>query len=683
MIVVKKFWSLLMILYFPTFAFAVRIDPVLTVDQEKSQVRITVNGMPALTSPQEGLWSIATGWQDQWPAEWHHTHFNKVAMVDGWTIVHGKLAIDEGDWQLRESYRPAGDKIEVVRRFEWHGKNILGKCTLSVRWQTPSTDVEPLMPGILYYSNPSGAKSGRVATWGKDAPEAIFEEHRYPMPFACLETQTDKDADRLAVALHTIPSTAPYSHKTDQWWSLGAVKKVDCTELILLSGPCAANGKHSVVKARQSGLMEYPDTYLNIPPGAIIEKRYFLQAADDFSKGSGFRPAVKTSIDIFKPFVTEGLPTFDQILKAKYRFAMTRWHEGETSAGFRKYPNNDSPYVMGWCGRAAVPGYAVLAMADRLDDSGALKMAQRSLDFLATSPFNDQGFLVWYEPAPNRWSRQDPVSQGQAMEIFARAIAAGRKISSVDTSRWEAFLRRACDVHATRILEDTWQPKSTAEAFFVSPLCKAYKLFGIESHRRAAVKAAEHYAKRHLDMAEPYWGGTLDASCEDKEGAWAAFQAFLAVYELDKDPKYLQWAEHAMDVTLTYTVVWDIDMPPGRLRDHHFKSRGWTVVSAQNQHLDMFGVVYTPEIYRMGDYLRRDDLKRLAKVMYRTCGQLVDPYGSQGEQIQHTNFAQSGDMSNVYKMRGGYSEGWTVFWITAHFLSAAAQFEEMGVSMRQ
>jgi hypothetical protein len=136
-------------------------------------------------------------------------------------------------------------------------------------------------------------------------------------------------------------------------------------------------------------------------------------------------------------------------------------------------------------------------------------------------------------------------------------------------------------------------------------------------------------------------------------------------------------------VTLSYTVIWDIDMPAGRLRDHDLKTRGWTDVSAQNQHLDMFGVVYTPEIYRMGDYLRRDDLKRLAKVMYRTCGQLVDPYGSQGEQIQHTNFAQSGDMSNVYKMRGGYSEGWTVFWITAHFLSAAAQFEEMGVSMGQ
>jgi hypothetical protein len=104
-------------------------------------------------------------------------------------------------------------------------------------------------------------------------------------------------------------------------------------------------------------------------------------------------------------------------------------------------------------------------------------------------------------------------------------------------------------------------------------------------------------------------------------------------------------------------------------------------VSPQNQHLDMFGVLFTPEIWRMAGYLGRDDLRRLAAVMYRTCGQLVDAHGSQGEQIQHTNFGQQGELKDVFRMRGGYSESWTVFWITAHFLNAAAEFERMGVDL--
>ena len=121
-------------------------------------------------------------------------------------------------------------------------------------------------------------------------------------------------------------------------------------------------------------------------------------------------------------------------------------------------------------------------------------------------------------------------------------------------------------------------------------------------------------------MREPYWGGTLDASCEDKEGAWAAFQAFLAAYEDTGEARWLERAEHAMNVFLSYTVVWDIDLPPGRLRDHDFRSRGWTVVSAQNQHLDVYAVLATPEVWRMGAHLGREDLKRLAAVMYRSCG---------------------------------------------------------------
>ena len=125
---------------------------------------------------------------------------------------------------------------------------------------------------------------------------------------------------------------------------------------------------------------------------------------------------------------------------------------------------------------------------------------------------------------------------------------------------------------------------------------------------------------------------------------------------------------------------WDIAMPAGRLADHNFKTRGWTAVSVQNQHLDVYGIVMAPSIYRMGVLLKDEDMKKLAVLMFRSCGQLIDPMGSQGEQIQQTNYAQQGALTDVAKLRGGYSENWTVFWITAHFLNAAAQFKELGVT---
>lgn len=632
-----------------------------------------------LTPPPEGVWSIATAWTNDWPTEWHHAHPDTATKSCDWLILTGKIQTPTGAWELRDAYRPQGDLIECIRRYKWTGDTPAPPTTLSIRWQSSKSGAAALLPGICYHGNPSGAKTayGHVATYtGTPGEELLCEEHRYPAPFASLEWQAENT--HFGAALHSKPSLAPHANTPDQWWSLGVKAYEDTTELLLLSGPCSINGQRGFVKANQRRLLKYSGTYLNIPPGAVIEKTFYLQAYPVARKGAGFQTPLRSAIDLFKPFDCETLPTIDAILSAKYRFTRSRFHEGGSSSGFRMYPHNNE-YVMGWAGQSGAPGYALLVLAERLGAPEALPLAQKAMDHLATSPFNEKGFMVRYDPDKNRWYGQDPVSQGQGMENFARAINAGRALYEIDTTSWETFLRKACDIHAARILRHDWLPVSTNEGFLVSPLCKGFGLFGDDAHRRAAIKAAEHYAERHLDMTEPYWGGTLDARCEDKEGAFAGFQAFLAVYEMTGEGKYLRWAEHAMDVALTYTMLWDIDLPAGRLRDHDLKTRGWTAVSVQNQHLDVYGVVYTPDICRMGQYLEREDLKKLALVMYRSCGQLIDPEGSQGEQLNQTNYTQTGDLDDLRGMRGTYSEGWTVFWITAHFLNAGAQFVEMGV----
>jgi len=58
--------------------------------------------------------------------------------------------------------------------------------------------------------------------------------------------------------------------------------------------------------------------------------------------------------------------------------------------------------------------------------------------------------------------------------------------------------------------------------------------------------------------------------------------------------------------------------------------------------------------------------------------QRTAPHGSQGEQPQHTNYTEHGQVTDIFALRGGYVEDWTVFWITAHFLSTAAQSQELG-----
>ena len=639
---------------------------------------IALNGNTIVSAPAEGLWSVATDWQNDWMCDWHHASPERIEQVGQWSIVHGKIALEQGELVLRDSYRQAENGLlHCIRRFEWHGSAPLEKVTLSVRLNVVGEALMPCLPGILYYGNKNGAKvnSNIIPVYNATAGEfAIFEEHRYPMPFAMLESA----AGGYAVALHTVPSPVRGAVLNDQWWSMGVEAQNGYSQIVLYSGAIGYNGQHSVAKALQKRPMRYADTYITLEPGQIIEKSFYVECYPISREGTGFQRPIYTSLDLYKPYDAERFPTFEQIVKEKYDFAKSRWIElSDSAVGFNMYDSSlRKDIVMGWCGQADSPGYSLQVLSKMLDDSAIESMVQRSLDYLTTFAIDDSKGIFKVGFNGERFHGGDPVSCGQAMYNFAKAIETACKGRKYDTEKWEHFLRHAADAVSNRILSPEWSPISTAEGFYIAPLAISAKLFRNKRYMEAATKAAQLYADRHLAMNGCYWGGTLDATCEDKEGSWAAFQGFLEMYERTKDEKYLEWAKHAMDVCLSYVVVWDIPLPAGRLADFNFKTTGWTVVSAQNQHIDVYGVLFAPEVYKMGKYLKDERLCRLAEVMYRSCGQLVDPYGSQGEQIQQTNFAQHGDMSNVHKLRGGYSERWTVFWITAHFLNAAARFEQ-------
>lgn len=644
----------------------------------EGRAAVLAGGEVIAISPPEGLWSVACDWRDGWPADWAHGSPSAVVTEGEWTLLRGEIKACGGVWVLEDAYRPEAGAIKGVRRFTWKGAQAAPKVTLSVRFQAASARANVLLPGILYFGNPSGARTSadRIPVYtGKPGEEVLYEEHRYPMPFAYVEMS--RGARLWGAALHSIPSAVPYGNLPDQWWSLGVAAMSGATELTLLSGPCASNGRRSVIKAYQNRFAPYDNAWLNLPPGAVVEKTFYLDAFPVAEEGAGISRPLRTSLKIFAPS-SEGMPGFAEIVRDKWRYAKTRWRESDSYALFQKYV--DRKFLMlGWTGQGEAPGYAMMVLADGLGDPAALDMAKRSLDFIAGATFYEGGFHNWFDLEKKQWQNQELLCQGQAMLGVARAIEAARR-RGIDTRRWETFLRRAADVHAARILRDAWKPVSTSEASFIAPLVKSFRLFGVEAHRAAALKAAEYYARRHLSMREPYWGGTLDARCEDKEGAAAAFQAFLELYELTRNPEHLKWARHACDVMLTYTVVWDIDLPPGRLRDHRLRTRGWTVVSPQNQHLDVWGALTAPEVYRLGQIDNREDLKRLGILMYRSCGQMIDVHGSQGEQLHHTNYMLGREAPfDFLKLRGDYHEAWTVFWVTAHFLTGAARFAELGV----
>lgn len=683
----------LMLVFFLTISgsFLTAQDTQLKVNEEGGKYILQLidkHGNVGLQVSPKGMWSVATAWGEEWAENWHYGYPEKREELNGHIILSGKISLKEGDLLVRDAYKQETGRVKCTRRYQWTGKTPLDSVTLAIQYLIPAKNRKLFMPGIMYYGNPSGAKSGRTPVWeGKDGELALFEEHRFPMPLVSMEWGGKQ---MQGAALHSIPSLVAGANKADQWWSLGAEVQGEGTLLSIYSGPCAFNGHKSVIKTHQgkkrSMFSAYDNAFLRMAPGAIIEKTFFLETYTVDKAGSSFQTPLYSSIDIFNPAIDD-LPEYKDIVEQKINYAESRWIEGEHYAGYNQFSGETGKeyIVLGWVGQAAAPGYAYQHLYRRVNNDTLLAKAQKSLDFVSSATMGEQGLNTWYHLGENVWGQRiwganpELLSQGQVMFNVAQAIKSS-ETSGLNPEKWKQFLQKSADYHSQRILKKEWNPESTDEAFFIAPLCLAYEILNDSQYKKAALKAARHYAQRHLSMNEVYWGGTLDAVCEDKEGAFAAFQGFLSLFELTKEEQYLQWAKHACDVVISYTYVWDVDLPAGRLRDHHFKTRGWTSVSVQNMHIDVFGVLIAPFVYKLGDYLEDERLKQLSKLMYVSCGQLIDPYGSQGEQPQQTNYTQDGGAPDNYlKYRGNYVEDWTVFWITAHFLTGAAMFEEMGV----
>ena len=66
-----------------------------------------------------------------------------------------------------------------------------------------------------------------------------------------------------------------------------------------------------------------------------------------------------------------------------------------------------------------------------------------------------------------------------------------------------------------------------ALAFWRGGLVFASEMYAMPACFAAAQKLADFYEARYTGYDCVYWGGSLDASCEDKEGAMAAEKAAM------------------------------------------------------------------------------------------------------------------------------------------------------------
>ena len=130
-----------------------------------------------------------------------------------------------------------------------------------------------------------------------------------------------------------------------------------------------------------------------------------------------------------------------------------------------------------------------------------------------------------------------------------------------------------------------------ATSYMVPALVHAFRYYDDVMYREVIARTAYCVITQVISKDE-YTGSSLDATCPDKDSVIAAavamwYMAGITFFAKIKK-EYLEMAVRAAQFALTYFMLWDVPLDPRHvLAKLRFKSRGWGLCSAENNHLDL------------------------------------------------------------------------------------------------
>jgi len=208
-------------------------------------------------------------------------------------------------------------------------------------------------------------------------------------------------------------------------------------------------------------------------------------------------------------------------------------------------------------------------------------------------------------------------------------------------------------------------------------LVELFKFTGNESYKTAAL-AAGRYSWDHIHLKSAYIGGTPDnPDVMDKEAALLAFDAFMALYDLNGESRWIDAAAKAATFAETWNYIWDIPMIPGDREAKIFdqiNTAGLSLVATGHSYADYYNSFYSYQYYRL--YLLTEDrhFYETAKFLLHNTKQLLDTDGSKG----YGNPGLQTEGIVLAGRRGSGADVW-LSWVTlAHIDPLSKLLDEFG-----
>ncbi len=341
---------------------------------------------------------------------------------------------------------------------------------------------------------------------------------------------------------------------------------------------------------------------------------------------------------------------------------------------------------LGFCGRVLLNAFNALEYGEQKGEKMLVEQANAIFDSWLRNGFTAKGFfkedmhIAGGIPADAdvvHSIREQSEAVYAVLHYLAYERSRGRK-----HKEWEQKMRTLLDAMLSLQQADGHFPRkyrddgsavdasggSTPSA--TSTLVMGYKFFKDKRYLKSA-KLTVEYLEKNIISKSDYFSSTLDANCEDKEAAISAVTAtyYLAMVTKNKEREhYVALCKQAAYFALSWYYLWDVPFAPGQmLCELDFKSRGWSNVSVENNHIDVF-VFELAHIVKwlaqqtgeqrfdtMHDLIHTS-LCQLLPTPQRLCG--IGVPGFNPEVVQHTHWDYGKNGKGFYN--DIFAPGWTI-----------------------
>ncbi len=322
---------------------------------------------------------------------------------------------------------------------------------------------------------------------------------------------------------------------------------------------------------------------------------------------------------------------------------------------------------IGFVGQQTGIGYQLLRWGVEQDDAEAMEKGYGILNYWVSQVMPDGCPIDWLhlsthqaEPQP-LWVRQ----LGDGLEAVLDAYVFEHK-RGIEHADWLDYCVKAADwllakqaedgsfyrayyYDGTRCL-DSKASTPTIVRYFI----QLYLVTGRQDLMDAAVRAGEWtYENEYLGFE--YRGGTCDQSdVMDKESGIYAMWAFMALYDVTKDKKWLEAACGAADYVETFTFVWsfpvDMPYPCHPFARNHISGTSNVTVGTGGGDVYMAACAYT--YYRLYLLTGDDQYRDFAEFIHCNTKQANDIDGSCG--YKYVGLVNEGGGISEQQYRGRY-----------------------------